>query len=400
MVCADPIFPDKGRHSVNTKILCVDDEPNILAAHQRQLRKQFEIDIAQGGEAGLEAIAMNGPYAVIVSDMRMPGMNGVQFLCRVQEVAPESVRIMLTGNADQQTAVEAVNQGNIFRFLTKPCPPDLLTKSLLAGIDQYRLITAEKELLENTLKGCVKVLSDVLGLVYPTAFGRASRLQVLVGKMAVALKVERAWEFELSAMLSQIGCVTIPETVLRKVYQGESLQPDEARMFAAHPRIGHELIASIPRLEAVAFAIASQEQYISESSDSAITAPEQEPTLGARVLRAAIEFDVLESKGLSKVQAFERLSEHPQRYGAGVLAALASTLEADHVFGVTEVSIEDLTPHMMLTEDLKTTSGLLLVGRGQEITPALCHRLKNYHRYGSLAKKSISVTTARVSIPT
>ena len=93
---------------MSEKILCVDDDPRILQAFQRQLRKQFHIETAPGGAEGLEAIASSGPFAVIVSDMRMPGMDGIQFLSAVKERAPESVRIMLTGNADQQTAVDAV----------------------------------------------------------------------------------------------------------------------------------------------------------------------------------------------------------------------------------------------------------------------------------------------------
>src|SRR5829696_4359 len=135
------------------KILCVDDERNVLEAYQRSLRKEFHIEIATSGAEGLAAVESQGPYAVIVSDMRMPGMDGIRFLAKVKEKAPDSVRIMLTGNADQQTAIEAVNEGNIFRFLTKPCPPETLAKALSAGLQQYWLVVAEKELLEKTLSG-------------------------------------------------------------------------------------------------------------------------------------------------------------------------------------------------------------------------------------------------------
>ncbi len=133
------------------KVLFVDDDPNILEAYQRQFWKQYQIDTALAGDRGLEAVAKNGPYAVIVSDLKMPGMNGVQLLSRVREMAPDSVRIMLTGFAEVQTAIDAVNEGNIFRFLTKPCQPDVLARALDAGIEQYRLITANRELLEQSL---------------------------------------------------------------------------------------------------------------------------------------------------------------------------------------------------------------------------------------------------------
>lgn len=134
------------------RILCVDDEPHILEAFQRQFREQFAIETAVGGERALAAIAEHGPFAVVVSDLRMPDMDGIRLLSTIRERAPETVRILLTGYADLQAAIEAVNAGHIFRFLTKPCPSETLAKALEAGLAQYRLITAEKALLEQTLK--------------------------------------------------------------------------------------------------------------------------------------------------------------------------------------------------------------------------------------------------------
>jgi DNA-binding NtrC family response regulator len=135
------------------KVLFVDDDQNILASHQRMFRKQFALHTAMGGEEGLGSIAAHGPFAVIVSDMQMPIMNGVKFLTKARKLAPDSVRMILTGYADMQTAIEAVNEGHIFRFLTKPCHPEALAKALTAGIAQYRLLTAEKELTEKGILG-------------------------------------------------------------------------------------------------------------------------------------------------------------------------------------------------------------------------------------------------------
>jgi DNA-binding NtrC family response regulator len=204
------------------RILCVDDDPNVLQAYQRALRKQFHIEPAFGGEEALQAVAEQGPYAVVVSDMRMPGMNGIELLAKISEIAPDTVRMMLTGNADQETALEAVNQGHIFRFMTKPCPPEIFAKALEAGLAQYRLITAERDLLSKTLSGSVKVLTDVLGLVNPAAFGRAARVRRLVHELCARLPVGAAWQVEIAAMLSQIGCVAVPEETLAKVYNGYS----------------------------------------------------------------------------------------------------------------------------------------------------------------------------------
>ena len=135
---------------MKAKILFVDDDASLLASYRRQLRKQYSIETALGGREALELIEQNGPYSVIVSDFRMPFMDGIEFLARVRAIAPDTVRIMLTGSADMQAAIQAVNEGNIFRFLTKPCSVDVLGESLDTGIEQYQQVTREHEYNEKS----------------------------------------------------------------------------------------------------------------------------------------------------------------------------------------------------------------------------------------------------------
>ncbi len=138
------------------RILCVDDEPSVLDGLRRTLRSVFIVETAIGGRLGLEILRAKGPFVVVTSDLRMPLMNGVEFLSRAREIAPDTVRVLLTGQGDMEAAIGAVNEGNIFRFLTKPCPTGTLVRSLMACAEQYRLLTAEKVLLEQTLRGSIK----------------------------------------------------------------------------------------------------------------------------------------------------------------------------------------------------------------------------------------------------
>ena len=117
-------------------VLLVDDEENVLSGYRRSLRGKFQIDTARSGAEALALIDRHGPYPVIVSDMRMPGMDGVELLCQVKRSHPEMVRVLLTGNSDQQTAVQAINRGDVFRFLNKPCPPDVLGATLATARSQ------------------------------------------------------------------------------------------------------------------------------------------------------------------------------------------------------------------------------------------------------------------------
>jgi response regulator RpfG family c-di-GMP phosphodiesterase len=366
------------------RVLFVDDEPNVLEAYERGLRRQFHIDTALGAEPALAAIRTTGPYAVIVSDMRMPGMDGIQLLAKVKEIARDTVRIMLTGNSDQETAIEAVNEGNIFRFLTKPCDAERLSKALTAGIEQYRLVTAERELLENTLRGSIKVLTDVLSLVNPTAFGRASRVQSLVRRLATELHVEPSWELDIAAMLSQIGCVTLPADTMDKLYHGEKLTAEESQMLDAHPLIGRDLVANIPRLEGVAEIIACQGMRFDGTGAPPNSKKGAEIPLGARILKVALDFDTLKSRGLTEIEAVLRLRAQRGAHDPQALAALEAINNVREFHEIREIGLRDLLGGMVFADDVQTVGGLLLVCKGQEANPPLCDRLKNYARHARI----------------
>lgn len=366
------------------KILCVDDEANILQAYQRSLRKEFEIETATSGEQALSMVEQNGPYSVIVSDMNMPNMDGIQFLSRVRERTPETVRIMLTGNADQQTAMEAVNEGHIFRFLTKPCPPETLSKSLRAGLEQHRLIRAEKELLEKTLSGSVKMLTEILSLTNPTAFGRASRVRALVRHLTAVLNIEEAWRVEIAAMLSQVGCITVPEKVLTKVYMGATLTADEFRMLQAHPQVGSDLLSKIPRLEAVAQIIAYQEKRFNGSGVPEDAKRGEEIPEGARVLKVALDFDRLVEANMSNSEAYQEIIRRSDWYEPRVIEALKTVINTrlEVKYEARYVTANDIAPHMILADDLHSMMGHLMVTKGQELGNSHCIRLINLIRLG------------------
>src|SRR5690242_18933857 len=134
---------------MNDTILFVDDDIRIISALQRNLYREYRVEIAAGPKDALEAIA-DANYAVVVSDLKMPGMSGIEFLAQVKESSPDTVRVLLTGQADLEAAIAAVNEGSVFRFLTEPCPKEVLTRTLDAALEQYRMITSEKELLQDT----------------------------------------------------------------------------------------------------------------------------------------------------------------------------------------------------------------------------------------------------------
>lgn len=382
------------------KVLIVDDDSNILEAFRRQLRKPFQeraqnirIDTATSGKEGLEFIEAQGPYAVIVSDMQMPGMDGIQFLWSARAASPDSVRVMLTGNADMNTAIEAVNEGRIFRFLTKPCSTETLAGTLLAGIEQYRLVTAERELLEKTLSGSVKVITDILALVNPVAFSQATRFRRYVQHIISKLHLSNAWQFEVAAMLSQIGCVTLPPDLLEKVYAGSPLTKDEKAMFASHPSVGHDLLIGIPRLQPVAKMIEKQQEPYNNFALLKKANAHDSVTLGAQILNVVSNFDRYIMRGMTAKEAAAELLELPETFNPRIVYTL-DTLEIGRTGSKIQlVKIRDLDMHMIIDQEIWTNRGILVVPKGQEINHSVQVRLRNFSRSGVIPDQ------VRVQIP-
>ncbi len=373
---------------MSAKILCVDDEPNILSGYQRSLRKQFEIETAPGGAGALAKIAEGGPYAVLVTDMRMPGMDGIQFLQEAQRVAPDSVRIMLTGNADQQTAAGAVNEGRIFRFLNKPCSPEDLGHALTAGLEQYRLITAEKELLEKTLGGTIKMLMEILATVDPDLFGRAQALRLNMRALADALGAAGLvtpsdfWPLELAALLARVGTVTVPPFIAAKARQGQALTEAETKIWQRVPETGYALLRNIPRLEPVAQIVRFQHKHFDGGGvpDGPICGALL--PLGARMLKVLLDLAEIEGSRVARPAAFTLMLRQAKRYDPEVLAAARSCLiEADPPppeLPSISIPFRRLAAGHILAEDIQTAEGKVLLTAGRQITDVLLEKLHNY----------------------
>lgn len=363
---------------MSERILCVDDDANILQAYQRALRKQFALETALGAEEALAAVSSRGPFAVVVADMRMPGINGVHLLMRIRELSPTTVRMMLTGNADQQTAMDAVNEGHVFRFMTKPCPPEQFAKALEAGLEQYRLLSAERELLTQTLRGTIRVLTDVLTLVHPEAFGRASRVCRIVRLLCIELGLDKTWQLEIAAMLCQLGCITIPDKILSKVHQGRELTAEEQEIYQAHPRTARDLIANIPRLEEVGEIIGYQEKLFDGRGFPADYLAGKKIPLGSRVLKLALDWDVLVTNGLTPEMALAEIHDRKGWYDPGIVGALRKVLHISEAHLIRRCRIADLVDGAIIADDILSTQGTLLCSKGQEVTPAIRLRLRNY----------------------
>lgn len=360
------------------KILLVDDEQSVLDGFQRQLRRKYSVETAISGEAGLKKISEGGPFAVIISDMRMPVMDGIAFLMEAHKKAPESVRLMLTGNADQQTAIAAINRGAIFRFLTKPCSPENLTEAIDAGIRQYKLITAEKELLEKTLKGAVNILVDILSLANPVAFSQSMRLKKYAMQIAARLKLHQSWQYELAAMLSSVGFINVPTECIEKHLAGADLSKEEAKMIAAVPQTAGMLLANIPRLSNVAAMITRQSMPDGSPLNFAAQEPAEMIRIGAKLLKVITDFDLFLVRRYQPEDAVKLMNKNTAAYDGTLLDMLTTIDLPRKKSSVLYVKFDELHKGMIIDDDIFNKQGILVIPRGYEVNDATVERLKNF----------------------
>lgn len=372
------------------RILCIDDEPAVLAGLQRQLHYHFDVTGACGGEEGLGALDDPGCFAAVVCDMRMPGMNGAEVLAQARARHPDTTRMLLTGHADLEAAMAAVNRGGIFRFLFKPATSLELRRALDDAVAQHRTMLAERELLEQTLRGAVAALVDALALANPVAFARATRIQALVRQLLDQFQPPDTWQIEVAVMLSQIGTVVLPHETVDKLHRGLPLSEDEHAQMEELPNVAERVLGQIPRLEEIVRIIRRQAVPFAHCRYGE---PPSAVVLGGQMLRVATALDTLEAGGVERRNAVSALLRSPDDYDPALLTCFLDDVEADDVVASCvprPVSTDELQVGWTIEEDIRDELGRLVIGRGYVVTETLLERLANWQ--GPALQEPVFVT--------
>lgn len=371
-------------------ILFVDDETRALEGYNRTLRNKFNITLAASAKKALELIeTKEQTFAVIVSDYRMPEMNGIEFLSIVKEKIPDTIRIMLTGQSEIDVSINAINKGHIFQFITKPCPNDNLVNVLSLAIRQYQLITAEKELLEKTLNGSIKVLIDILNLLKPKLFNRVSRIKRHVLEVVNRLQLKNTWIYEVAAMLSGIGLVFLDEELIARIYTGKRLTPEEYATYVNANAASERLLSVIPRLENVAKIIGSQHLLFKDY----VNLPENfcdynEIQIGAQILKIATDLENFLLQERRRDEIIRTMISREGYYNPIILQALKDIGFNFYEFkDLISVNVKDLTLNMIVAKDIKTKDGLLVLAKDQEVTDVVIESLSCLAKKNKIAKE-------------
>jgi CheY-like chemotaxis protein len=364
---------------IKARVLFVDDDPNILDSFRRTFRAHLDFDTADCGQTALVMLREQGPYAVVVSDQRMPQMTGIALLREVHKAFPDIVRIMLTGNADQQTAIEAVNNGHIHRFLTKPCPPATILNAVQEGLRIWTRQQTERELLEQTLAGSLRVMTEVLATIHPATADQNPRMLRMMRHVVKTLHLSNGWQYDIAAMLSQIGCIALDADLLARVNAGYELGKEDEGLFQAHPEVGARLIRHLPRLDTAAAMIALQFTPLGEKLDKPL-ADLSPAEIGGHILQVAVRVDQAMRRGSSYKAALETLKGRAAGVRQDVLSALHGLGLESVVLESKPVRMRDLRIGQLLADDIQASNGITLAVKGQVISDLMLERIRAFDR--------------------
>ena len=254
---------------MNYKLLIVDDEPANLRALERLLGNRYDVITAASGAEALEMLAAHD-VALILSDQRMPGMTGIEFLKKAAELRSNTVRIVLTGYTDVDTLVESINSGVVYRYVTKPWSNNDLEQTILRGIEYYKTLKTQYRLeqenqrmqhrMKSTVSGFVKLALELLELRGPKTGAHVRRTANYAAAMGRAMHMpERDIEqLFLAAMLHEVAHIRIPGHLLSRT---TPLRDGEARLMQDHFKRGVKLLADVPDLEEISATINFQHDH-------------------------------------------------------------------------------------------------------------------------------------------
>jgi DNA-binding response OmpR family regulator len=357
-------------------IMVVDDQPANLKLLEDLLTQQgYAVRSFPRGRLALDAAVRKVPDLILL-DINMPEMNGFEVCKRLK--ADETLAgvpvLFLSALSETRDKLNAFRAGGV-DYITKPFQVEEVRARVETHLQLYRARQVERELLEKTLNGAVKALSDLAHLTSPTLTERSGALRSIVFQMASQLRLPDLWQFELAAMLCLIGCITLPPDTFEHAYVGDNASPEELQMYRAHPDVGFHLLARIPRLENVAEMIRLQQIETSNwaNNDTA--------ERGSCMLKTAQELDRRTLRGIPFQTACDQLRSAPGKYPTMLLDSLRDYSPSRVHFEIKRLSAPQLLPGMILEDDVVTEDGsLTVISKGTTLTVTLVERVRNFAR--------------------
>lgn len=378
---------------MSEKVLFVDDSVQLLSAIKRRLRKDLDLVVAEDAATALELMRTEGPFAVLVTDQNMPCIDGITLMETSMKAAPQTMRILMTGQDDPGITLDAVNRAHAYAVLKKPCSPESVLRVVSDAIERFKNLNTEQDILANTLLGTVEAVTGALGISGPDA-RRVISMRSCASKLAGQFQGIKPWQLDLAVMLTPMIRASIPPATRQKIDAGEPLNKDENMVLERAPQAVHDRLVRIPRLEEVAEAILYCNHGYDGSGYPRNGKRGPEIPLLCRLYKIVADLgSALQTSGVprSLSEGFSILRRNEKLYDAKLLEACRQHL--------TETSVADTAPHYravdvapnsladgdIIDSDVRTVYGGLVLKAGPVITSTLLQKLQHVHREQGLA---------------
>ena len=358
---------------ISDRILLVDDDQSLLNTLERNLGFTFPISIAESAADALKMIQEDAEgFAVVLADMRMPGMDGIELIQEARRSSPETVYMMLTGNQDLATATRAVNDGQVFRFLVKPCEVIEIKTAIQNASDHYRLVMSEKELLHKTFVGSVGLLTEIIDSMQTTV-ADSDQISAMVNLLATELALSANWQRQLASKLCLVGLAMMPDSKAEILRRAPTHSIEHRDVFQELSDIAAKMIERIPRLSGVADIL----RLLTEG-DGFVPNGEDSPQVSATLVRIAFYWEILSKNGVPPSTAVAEIQRVLPSLPAKLTQALPTQVLSTENDTVVEIPASELVEGMVLVEDVVGETGALMVSKGRRLTRPVVAKLQQY----------------------
>jgi response regulator RpfG family c-di-GMP phosphodiesterase len=376
--------------SRKSSILLIDDTPANIDIIAEILKREYQVRVVTTGELALKIANSKNPPDLVLLDIMMPGMDGYE-VCRrlkAEEKTKEIPVIFLTCKGEVEDETKGLSLGAV-DYITKPFEPAIVKARVKTHLALRKAEEELQDLLSQTLVGSIRVLIELLSLVKPEVFSKASRLRRYVKGITGDLAIKDAWQYELAAMLSHIGFISLHDEIINKVINGQELSDEEEKIFHKYPAVGAALVSRIPRMGTVAGMIERLQVPFSNITTGRDLLKSDPFVLGGQMLKVVNDYDQLISRGLPPDVALKQMSNDKMTYEPTLLNKLKEVLNVQQSERYSlELKVSEMREGMILDEDIYSSSGpkVLLVAKGTEISNSRLSRLHMLEKIGLVTR--------------
>ncbi len=354
------------------RILCVDDESRVLEGLALHLRRQYIFESTTDPNDALRRLASQASYAVLLSDLRMPRMSGLDLVRQARVLAPSTSRLMLSGDADRESLLSAINEGAVERFLVKPCRPDQLIAAVADAAKSWQSVGAVREREEQTIEALLQLLREVMGRIRPSAAARVKRVQAMASEFARELDVD-LFDVRSTVLVSQLGGLVLPPDVSAKIAAGMHLERSERTQIEQAEAFLRPIMNRVNGFDTLRRAL-----NLIEHDRLTLRTAREDVRLLAHVVGMSLDFDLLITTGCSTSLAIDTMRGRRGKYDPTLMGQFAAFRSVGPGATVRELPLIALRTGMVFAQDVYLKTGMKLVQAGQPVTPSFLQRSHNF----------------------